>query len=313
MKYAAKKFLTLIITLFIVSLLAFLAFQIIPGDPTTKLLGTEATEEARAELRAELGLDRPIPVRYLEWLTNFLRGDMGESYSYHMPVSDMLGEKLVITFLLTLLSFVFTIALSIPLGSLTGSIRSGWLDGLVTAIALLVISVPAFFIGILSCFFFGIVLKLFVPGDFVSYTQDWGAFLAYLIFPALSIAIPRIAMTVKMLRSAILQELGKDYVRTARSRGAGRGDILRRHVLKNALIPVITFLAVSAAEIMTGTIIIEQVFTIPGVGRLLLSSISNRDFPVVQAIVVIMAAWIVIVNFVADLLYQLVDPRLRLR
>ncbi|HIY17206.1 MAG TPA: ABC transporter permease [Candidatus Intestinimonas stercorigallinarum] len=313
MKYAAKKFLTLIITLFIVSLLAFLAFQIIPGDPTTKLLGTEATEEARAELRAELGLDRPIPVRYLEWLTNFLRGDMGESYSYHMPVSDMLGEKLVITFLLTLLSFVFTIALSIPLGILAGSIRSGWLDGLVTAIDQVVMSVPAFFIGILSCFFFGIVLKLFVPGDFVSYTQDWGAFLAYLIFPALSIAIPRIAMTVKMLRSAILQELGKDYVRTARSRGAGRGDILRRHVLKNALIPVITFLAVSAAEIMTGTIIIEQVFTIPGVGRLLLSSISNRDFPVVQAIVVIMAAWIVIVNFVADLLYQLVDPRLRLR
>ena len=313
MKYAAKKFLTLIITLFIVSLLAFLAFQIIPGDPTTKLLGTEATEEARAELRAELGLDRPIPVRYLEWLTNFLRGDMGESYSYHMPVSDMLGEKLVITFLLTLLSFVFTIAFSIPLGILAGSIRSGWLDGLVTAIDQVVMSVPAFFIGILSCFFFGIVLKLFVPGDFVSYTQDWGAFLAYLIFPALSIAIPRIAMTVKMLRSAILQELGKDYVRTARSRGAGRGDILRRHVLKNALIPVITFLAVSAAEIMTGTIIIEQVFTIPGVGRLLLSSISNRDFPVVQAIVVIMAAWIVIVNFVADLLYQLVDPRLRLR
>ena len=313
MKYAAKKFLTLIITLFIVSLLAFLAFQIIPGDPTTKLLGTEATEEARAELRAELGLDRPIPVRYLEWLTNFLRGDMGESYSYHMPVSDMLGEKLVITFLLTLLSFVFTIVLSIPLGILAGNIRSGWLDGLVTAIDQVVMSVPAFFIGILSCFFFGIVLKLFVPGDFVSYTQDWGAFLAYLIFPALSIAIPRIAMTVKMLRSAILQELGKDYVRTARSRGAGRGDILRRHVLKNALIPVITFLAVSAAEIMTGTIIIEQVFTIPGVGRLLLSSISNRDFPVVQAIVVIMAAWIVIVNFVADLLYQLVDPRLRLR
>ena len=313
MKYAAKKFLTLIITLFIVSLLAFLAFQIIPGDPTTKLLGTEATEEARAELRAELGLDRPIPVRYLEWLTNFLRGDMGESYSYHMPVSDMLGEKLVITFLLTLLSFVFTIVLSIPLGILAGSIRSGWLDGLVTAIDQVVMSVPAFFIGILSCFFFGIVLKLFVPGDFVSYTQDWGAFLAYLIFPALSIAIPRIAMTVKMLRSAILQELGKDYVRTARSRGAGRGAILRRHVLKNALIPVITFLAVSAAEIMTGTIIIEQVFTIPGVGRLLLSSISNRDFPVVQAIVVIMAAWIVIVNFAADLLYQLVDPRLRLR
>ena len=313
MKYAAKKFLTLIITLFIVSLLAFLAFQIIPGDPTTKLLSTEATEEARAELRAQLGLDRPIPVRYWEWLTNFLRGDMGESYSYHMPVSDMLGEKLVITFLLTILSFAFTIVLSIPLGILAGSVRSGWLDGLITALDQVVMSIPAFFIGILSCFFFGIMLHIFVPGDFVSYTQDWGAFLSYLILPALSIAIPRIAMTVKMLRGAILQEMGKDYVRTARSRGGDRGGILRRHVLKNALIPVITFLAVSAAEIMTGTIIIEQVFTIPGVGRLLLASISNRDFPVVQAIVVIMAAWIVIVNFAADLLYKLVDPRLRLR
>ncbi len=313
MKYAAKKFLTLIITLFIVSLLAFLAFQIIPGDPTTKLLGTEATEAARAELRAELGLDRPIPVRYWDWLTSFLRGDMGMSYSYHMPVADMLGEKLAITFLLTLLSFAVTIVLSIPLGILAGSVRSGWLDGLVTAVDQVVMSVPAFFIGILACFLFGIVLKVFTPGDFVSYTQDWGAFLRYLILPALSIAIPRIAMTVKMLRSAILQESGKDYVRTARSRGGDRGNILRRHVLKNALIPVITFLAVSAAEIMTGTIIIEQVFTIPGVGRLLLASISNRDFPVVQAIVVIMAAWIVLVNFVADLLYQLVDPRLRLR
>ena len=313
MKYAAKKFLTLIITLFIVSLLAFLAFQIIPGDPTTKLLGTEATEEARAELRAELGLDRPIPVRYWDWLTSFLRGDFGESYSYHMPVSEMLGEKLVITFCLTLLSFAITIVLSIPLGILAGSVRGGWLDGLVTAVDQVVMSVPAFFIGILSCFLFGIVLRLFTPGNFVSYTQDWGAFLGYLVLPALSIAIPRIAMTVKMLRSAILQELGKDYVRTARSRGGDRGGILRRHVLKNALIPVITFLAVSAAEIMTGTIIIEQVFTIPGVGRLLLSSISNRDFPVVQAIVVIMAAWIVLVNFAADLLYQLVDPRLRLR
>ncbi|WP_297721786.1 ABC transporter permease [Intestinimonas sp.] len=313
MKYAAKKFLTLIITLFIVSLLAFLAFQIIPGDPTTKLLGTEATEAARAELRAELGLDRPIPVRYWDWLTSFLRGDMGMSYSYHMPVADMLGEKLAITFLLTLLSFAVTIVLSIPLGILAGSVRSGWLDGLVTAVDQVVMSVPAFFIGILACFLFGIVLKVFTPGDFVSYTQDWGAFLSYLILPALSIAIPRIAMTVKMLRSAILQESGKDYVRTARSRGGDRGNILRRHVLKNALIPVITFLAVSAAEIMTGTIIIEQVFTIPGVGRLLLASISNRDFPVVQAIVVIMAAWIVLVNFVADLLYQLVDPRLRLR
>lgn len=313
MRYAAKKLFTLIITLFIVSLLAFLAFQIIPGDPTTTMLGTEASPEARAELRAQLGLDQPAPVRYWEWLTGFLTGDFGTSYSYSLSVREMLGEKLVITGFLTLLSFSFTIALSIPLGILAGSVRSRGLDRLIAALDQVVMSVPPFFVGILACYLFGIVLRLFTPGDFVSYTQDWGAFLAYLVLPALSMALPRVAMTVKMLRGSVLSQLGEDYVRTARSRGLSRGEILRRHVLKNALLPTITFLAVSAAEIMTSSIVIEQVFTIPGVGRLLLSSISSRDFPVVQAIVVILAVWIVLVNFAADLLYQAVDPRIRMR
>ena len=313
MRYAAKKLFTLIITLFIVSLLAFLAFQVIPGDPTTAILGTQATPEARAELQAELGLDRPVPVRYWDWLTSFLTGDFGESYSYRLPVAGLLGEKLAITGVLILMAFLFTIVLSIPLGILAGSIRNPVLDKLMTALDQVVMSVPPFFLGILTCYLFGTLLRVFVPGDFVSYTQDWGAFLSYLILPALSIALPRVAMTVKMLRGSILEQLGEDYVRTARSRGLPRGEILRRHVLKNALLPVITFLAVSAAEIMTSSIIVEQVFTIPGVGRLLLSSISNRDFPVVQAIVVILAAWIVVVNLVADVLYQLADPRIRLR
>ena len=313
MRYAAKKLSALIITLFIVSLLAFLAFQIISGDPTTQLLGTQAPEEARAELRAQLGLDRPVPVRYWEWLTGFLTGDLGTSYSYSLPVGEMLGEKLVVTGVLTLLSFAFTVALSIPLGILAGSVRSSAADKLIAALDQIVMSIPPFFLGILACYLFGIVLRLFVPGDFVSYTQDWGAFLRYLILPALSIALPRVAMTVKLLRGSVLEQLGEDYVRTARSRGLSRGEILRRHVLKNALLPAITFLAVSAAEIMTSCIIVEQVFTIPGVGRLLLSSISNRDYPVVQAIVVILAAWIVLVNFAADLRSQAADPRIRPR
>ena len=313
MRYAAKKLSALIITLFIVSLLAFLAFQIISGDPTTQLLGTQAPEEARAELRAQLGLDRPVPVRYWEWLTGFLTGDLGTSYSYSLPVGEMLGEKLVVTGVLTLLSFAFTVALSIPLGILAGSVRSSVADKLIAALDQIVMSIPPFFLGILACYLFGIVLRLFVPGDFVSYTQDWGAFLRYLILPALSIALPRVAMTVKLLRGSVLEQLGEDYVRTARSRGLSRGEILRRHVLKNALLPAITFLAVSAAEIMTSCIIVEQVFTIPGVGRLLLASISSRDYPVVQAIVVILAAWIVLVNFAADLRSQAADPRIRPR
>ena len=305
MKYILKKTCALIITLLIVSLLAFLAFQIIPGDPTTQLLGTEATEEARQELRQELGLDRPVLLRYFDWLGGFVRGDMGESYSYRMPVSEMLSDKLPVTALLTLLSFAFTIVLSIPLGIWAGSTKSRIMDLSITALDQIIMSVPPFFIGMLACYFLGNVLKLFVPGNFVSYTESWAGFLGYMALPALAIAIPRIAMTVKMLRSSIQSQLQQDYVRTSRSRGSSRAVILRRHVLKNAMIPVISFLAVSAAEIMTGSI------TIPGVSRLLLASISNRDFPVVQAIVVVMAAWIVIVNFAADLLYQLADPRIR--
>ena len=313
MKYIVKKLFALIISLLIVSFLAFLAFSIIPGDPTSKILGMDATPEQIAALRAELGLDRPVLVRYWEWLTNFIRGDLGTSYNYNLPVSQMLADKLPVTAVLTLISFVFTVALAIPLGIMAGSIRSKVLDHIFTAVDQIFMSIPQFFIGIIMCFVLGLTLRLFVPGEFVSYTQSWSKFLYYLIFPALAIAIPRIAMTAKMLRGSIRNELKRDYVRTAQSRGNPRRAILSRHVVRNAMIPVITFLAISMAEIMTGTIVVEQVFTIPGIGRLLISSISNRDFPVVQAIVVIMAAWIVLVNFLADIINQFVDPRIRLQ
>lgn len=313
MKYIVKKLFALIITLLIVSFLAFLAFSIIPGDPTSKILGMDATPEQIATLRAELGLDRPVLVRYWEWLTNFIRGDLGTSYNYNLPVSQMLADKLPVTAVLTLISFVFTVALAIPLGIMAGSIRSKVLDHIFTAVDQIFMSIPQFFIGIIMCFVLGLTFRLFVPGEFVSYTQSWSKFLYYLIFPALAIAIPRIAMTAKMLRGSIRNELKRDYVRTAQSRGNPRRAILSRHVVRNAMIPVITFLAISMAEIMTGTIVVEQVFTIPGIGRLLISSISNRDFPVVQAIVVIMAAWIVLVNFLADIINQFVDPRIRLQ
>ena len=313
MKTIIKKSITLIITLFIVSLLAFLAFSVIPGDPTAKILGMEASQAQIDAMRHQLGLDRPVMVRYIEWLFNFIRGDFGMSYKYGKSVTEMLSDKLPITALLTLISFIFTIIIAIPLGIWSGSVKNEVLDRINITVDQIFMSIPQFFIGIIMCFVLGLTLKWFVPGKFVSYTKSWPEFLKYMVFPAFSIAIPRIAMTVKMLRGSILNELGRDYVRTAQSRGCSRGVILRRYVLRNAMIPVITFLAISMAEIMTGSIIVEQVFTIPGIGRLLLTSIGNRDFPVVQAIVVILAAWIVIVNYLADVINQLVDPRLRLQ
>ncbi len=313
MKYIIKKLFTLIITLFIVSALAFLAFDIIPGDPTTRILGTEATPEAVEALREELGLNKSVVQRYIDWLLGFIKGDLGMSYSYNMPVSDMIADKLPITALLTVISFVFTVLISIPVGVLLSSVKNKGADLALTSVNQIAMSIPAFFIGMIVMYVCGSFLKLFVPGGFVSPDEDLAGSLYYLLFPALSIAIPRIAMTVKMLRSSIISELDKPYVTTARSRGKSEAGILFGHVLRNALIPVITFLAVSAAEIMTGSIIIEQVFNVPGIGRLLLSSISSRDYPVVQAIIVILAAWIVIVNFIADVLYQLVDPRIRIK
>ena len=313
MKYILKKLFALIITLLIVSFLAFLAFSVIPGDPTAKILGMDASPEQVAALRAQLGLDRPVLIRYWEWLTNFIQGDFGTSYSYSQSVGEMLSDKLPVTAALTLMSFLFTVVLSIPLGILAGSVRSRVLDHIITVLDQIFMSVPQFFIGILMCFTLGLTFRFFVPGEFVSYTQSWPRFLYYMMFPALAIAIPRIAMTVKMLRGSIRSELSRDYVRTSQSRGSARRTILSRHVVRNAMIPVITFLAISMAEIMTGTIVVEQVFTVPGIGRLLISSISNRDFPVVQAIVVILAAWIVLVNFLADVINQLVDPRIRLQ
>lgn len=311
MKYLAKKLAALVATLLVVSLLAFLAFQVIPGDPTTKILGTEATDEAVEALRQELGLNENVFVRYFRWLGNFLTGDFGMNYSRQMSVSQLLGDGLVVTFALTVLSFLITVLVAIPLGILGGSARSQLLDGAFAVVDQAVMSIPPFFMATLLTWVFGILLGLFQPGRYVSYADSVPGFVACLVMPALSIAIPRIAMTVKMLRSAIQEEMERDYVRTARSRGNNRRAILMRHVLKNAMVTTVTFLAVSAAEIMTGSIIIEQVFGLPGVGQLLLEGISNREFLTVQAIVVILAAWVVVVNFLADILHQLLDPRVR--
>ena len=311
MRYAAKKLFTLIITLFIVSLLAFLAFQIIPGDPTTAMLGTEASPEARAELRAQLGLDQPAPVRYWEWLTGFLTGDFGTSYSYRLSVREMLGEKLVITGFLTLLSFSFTIVLSIPLGILAGSVRSRGLDRLIAALDQVVMSVPPFFVGILACYLFGIVLRLFTPGDFVSYTQDWGAFLAYLVLPALSMALPRVAMTVKMLRGSVLSQLGEDYVRTARAKGVAERTVIWKHALKNALLPMVTSIGMRFGCLLAGMVTTEQLFSIPGVGSLIVESISTKDEPMIIGCAVMVSICFTLLMIGVDVIYAFIDPRIR--
>lgn len=313
MKYILKKAGVMIVTLLLISLLAFLAFELIPADPVDSILGTEYTEERAEALRHELGLDRSLPERYFSWLFGFFTGDLGISYSYSLPVSELLSGKTGITATLSIISFLLVVIISIPVGLLLARFRGGFVDRFFSVLNQIVMSIPPFFIGIIFTSIFGLVLKLFVVGDFV-YASDslWGH-LTYLFFPALAIALPKSAMCVKLLRASILSELDEDYVRTAYSRGNDSKAVLYRHVLRSALIPLVTFLAVTLADIVAGSIIIEQVFTIPGIGRMLLLSIGNRDHPVVLAIVMMISAVVIFVNFLADIAYQYIDPRIRLK
>lgn len=312
MKYAAKRIAMLLLTMVIVSFLAFAAFSLISGNTAEILLGTQATPERVAALERELGLDRPLLARYAGWLLGFFTGDLGTSFSYKQPVWELIAPKAAVTLCLSALSFLLIVAVSIPLGVRSARQAGGRLDGVWTALDQLCMAVPPFFTGILLSWLFSTVLRWFVHGNFPDLRADFPGALKYLFFAAVSLAIPRAAMTVRMLRSTILREMRKDYVRTAISRGNDRGGVLYRHVLKNALVPVVTFLAQTMAEIVASGIVVEQVFAIPGLGRMLVASISNRDYPVVQAIVVILAFWVVLAGTAADLINQRIDPRLRL-
>ena len=316
MKYICKKVITLIMTLFLVSVAAFVAFQIIPGDVVTSILGTEATPEREAQLREELGLDRPPVERYVNWVTGVVQGDLGESYRYSknmnemMPVAELIGDKLPVTLWLAAYSLLLIILVAIPLGVLWAGSKNHFLDAALNVISQGAMAVPAFFLGILVTYLFGILLKYFVPGGYVSYRDDFKGFLSYLLFPAISIAIPKIAMTARFLRNSMLTELSADYVRTAKSKGCTDRRVMYGHVLRNAMMPVITFLGMIIAETIAGSIVVEQVFGLPGVGRLLISSISTRDFPVVEILVLYITSVVIIVYCLVDILYRMIDPRI---
>lgn len=311
LKTVFKRLLLLVVTLLLVTVLAFVAFSIIPGDPTDAILGLNATEEQVAALRAQLGLDLPLLQRYGNWVTDFVQGDFGVSYNFDMPVAALLSGRIAPTLTLALLSFVLIVAFSIPLGLLAARYAGGVIDRVLTVLNQICMSIPNFVVGIGLVFLFGLMLKVFQPGAYVAPTEDLGRYLCYMFFPALAVALPKSAMTVKMLRSSVLSEMNADYIRTAYSKGNSKSSALWRHVLRNAMIPVVTFLATTIAELVAGSIVVEQVFTVPGLGQMLVSSIGNRDYPVVQAIIVLVAALVVLCNFLADVLYRVMDPRLK--
>ena len=316
MKYILKKLITLIMTLFFVSVAAFLAFQVIPGDVVTSILGTEATPEREEALREELGLNDPPVERYVKWMSGVVQGDLGVSYRYWknmnemMPVAELIGDKLPVTLWLAVYSLILIVVVSIPIGVLWAQSKNRYLDALLNVLSQGAMAVPAFFLGILVTYLFGIVLKAFTPGGYVSYREDFTGFMGYLLFPAISIAVPKIAMTARFLRNSMLTELHSDYVRTARSKGCDEKRVMYAHVLRNAMMPVVTFLGMIIAETIAGSIVVEQVFGLPGVGRLLISSISGRDFPVVEILVLYITSVVILVYSLIDVVYRIIDPRI---
>ncbi len=312
LQYFIKKLITLIITLLLITLLTFTAFTVIPGDAAMLKLDMDATDEQIEALREEMGLNDPLPERYFNWLISALQGDFGESYQYSgVTVAELLATRLPVTLLLAFMSLILILVISFPLGILSAMYAGKWLDTLINQLSQVSMAVPAFFLGMMMTWVFGLVLKWFQPGAFIDPSKDFMGCVRYMIFPAIAVALPKIAMVVKFLRNSILNELNQDYVRTAKSKGARSLRVLYCHVLKNALIPVITFLAMVIAEILAGSIVVEQVFALPGMGRLLITSISARDYPVVQAIVTYITTVVIVINFIVDILYQFVDPRVK--
>ncbi len=306
-----KKLLTMLGTVLLLSFLSFLAFQVIPGDAAQVQLGTNATPEALEALREEMGLTDSVPVRFGRWLAAAAQGDFGNSTRYRMPVTELLARMMPNTLWLAVISLVLIMALALPLGLLCARWEGSLFDRAFTWMNQIFMAVPSFFLGMLISFFLGIGLKLFVPGRAVSWENDPIGCLRYLFFPALAIAIPKAAMTVRFLRNSLIGEKRTDYVRTARGKGMSENRILLTQMLPNALIPVVTFLGVIAAEVLAGSIVVEQVFGVSGLGRLLVVSISNRDYNVVQAIILYIGIAVVFVNLLVDLLYRKLDPRVR--
>ena len=311
MKFYLRRFFSLIITLFFVALLTFLAFEIIPGDAALTRLGVDAEEADIEALREQLGLNQTVLYRFFHFILRAICGDFGDSIQYRVPVIQLMVERLSVTIWLAGLSMFLILLISLPLSLVGIERKNGKLHRIITFSNQIIMAVPPFFLGMLFSLIFGVWMKLFIPGSYPG-TEAFGKFLRYMIFPAIAVAIPKIAMTVNFMQSSILVQMKQDYVRTAKSKGSSRKRILFYHVLKNALIPSVTFLAMTMADVLAGSIIVEQVFNLPGMGRMLIAAISYRDFPVVEAAVLYIAAVVILINFFVDLAYQKLDPRIRI-
>ncbi|MGJ8546212.1 MAG: ABC transporter permease [Sulfitobacter sp.] len=301
-----------IATLLAVSIVVFAVMNVLPGDPALTILGLDATEDALAALRAELGLNDPLVARYFAWVQGALGGDFGISHSFRVPVSELIAERLPMTLSLALSGMVFTLVIALSLGIGAASRHGKIGDWGVMFVSQLGIAVPAFWLSMLLVLLFAVKLRWLPPGGFAGWDDPLAA-MRSLILPTIALALVQSAVLARVTRSSALEIMRQDFIRTARASGLPRRRVLWRHVLPNALVPIVTIVGMQFAALVTGTIVIENVFYLPGLGRLIFQSIANRDLPTVQALVMLFAAIVVTANFIVDLLYVMIDPRLKAR
>ena len=306
-----KRLITLIATLVGTSLLVFLVLEILPGNAAQMLMGPDASPEAVAALAAKLGIDQPPTTRYLHWVGGLLTGDLGLSYAYSSPVSELVLERLALTVPLALMAMALTIVLALAAGVYAAARHNRLGDVGVMSLSQLGMAIPNFWFAILLILLFSVHLKWFSAGGFEGWEDGIWQGVRALMLPALSLAVVQSAILARITRSAVLEVLREDFVRTARAKGVTQRGVLWGHVLRNAMIPVVTVMGLQFAELLAGTIVVESVFYLPGLGRLIFQSISNRDLIVVRNCVMLLAAMVVIVNFVVDLLYAAIDPQVK--
>ncbi len=309
--FLLKRLATLLATLLATSVIVFLVLEILPGDPALLVLGIDASDEQLAVFRREYGLDRPLIDRYLTWIGNLLVGDFGMSYAYKTPVWPLIAERLLLTYPLAASAMLLTVVLALGLGVYAAAQHNRIGDLAIMGISQLGISLPNFWFGLLLILLFAVNLGWFSAGGFPGWGGDTLTALKSLILPSISLAAVQAAILTRITRSSVLEVLREDFVRTARAKGLSRQSVLWRHVLRNALIPVITVIGLQFGNLLAGAIVVEQVFSLPGLGRLIFQAISNRDIEVVKAAVVLLAFTVVTVNFVVDVLYAVIDPRLK--
>ena len=313
--YIVRRILQMVPVIVLVSAIAFSLLFILPGDPALAILGEEQAKNQQLyqQLRAELGLDRPLPVQYVDWASKVARGDLGTSTRTQLPVSQLLLQRIGPTVQLSAMAMLLGVLIAIPVGIISAVKPNSRSDVIGTVLAMIGASIPPFWLGLLLILFFALWLRWLPPSGYVPPTRDLGANLALMVMPTITLAGGIAAIVMRQTRSAMLEVLGQDYVTTARAKGLVERVVLTKHALRNALIPIVTIIGLEFGHLMGGAVITETIFSVPGVGRLAADSIFQRDFPVLQAVVLLLALAVLLANLLTDIAYAWLDPRIRYR